>query len=107
MLLPCARDVRLSLNERTDWQKCLHDAARFAKHTLWPSRFSNVRKKGMAHVTDYARDNCNSRYVFRRFFKILQQQCGTSDPNGQLPCLKAQRLAPDKLQVAKEEFKII
>ena len=69
MLLPCARDVRLSLNERTDWQICLHDVARFAKHTLWPSRFSNVRKKGIAYVTDYARDNCNSRHVFRRFSK--------------------------------------
>ena len=66
MLLPCAHDVRLSLNERTNWQKCLHDAARFATHTSRPSSFSNVRKKGRRH---YARDNRNSRYVFRRFSK--------------------------------------
>ena len=68
-LLPFARDVTLSLNECTDWQTSLHDIATFVTHTLWPSTFSNTGKKGRRHVTDYARDNCNSRHAFRRFLK--------------------------------------
>ena len=68
-LLPCVRDVTLSLNERTDWQTYLHVVATFVTHTLWPSSFSNIGKKGRRHVTDYARDNCNSKYVFRWFSK--------------------------------------
>ena len=70
-LLPCAHDVTLSLNERTDWQTCLHHVAKFVTQTLWPSPFLNIGKKGRRHVTDYERDNCNSRYVFRGFQNTL------------------------------------